>query len=135
MSRKSDRKRPRELAFSVTKKDLEFQTMRGSGPGGQHRNKRDTGVRVRHTASGAVGVATDSKSQHENRRNAVRRMTETKEFKLWVKLRLGEMARDGQTIEQAVEEKMQKTEDFRLEVKDEKGRWTHAEDLDTLERP
>jgi hypothetical protein len=49
-------------------------TFRGSGPGGQKRNKTDSGVRVRHRPSGLSGQATDSRSQHDNRRRALRRL-------------------------------------------------------------
>ena len=50
----------RELLFVVTKNDFEERAIRGSGPGGQHRNKTSTGIRLKHRASGAVGEATDS---------------------------------------------------------------------------
>ena len=49
------------------------ETYRASGPGGQHRNKRDSGVRLTHSPTGVVVTATERRSQHENRRVAVRR--------------------------------------------------------------
>lgn len=49
-------------------------TYRGSGPGGQKRNKTDSAVRVRHQPSGLSGQAADSRSQHDNRRRALRRL-------------------------------------------------------------
>jgi hypothetical protein len=49
---------------------------RASGPGGQHRNKTESAVRVRHAASGQVAIGEDSRSQHENRSRAVRRLRE-----------------------------------------------------------
>ena len=76
----------RELLFSVTKKDCDWKPVKGSGAGGQHRNKVATGMRCTHRASGAVGVATDSKSQKHNKRNAFVRMSGTKEFKAWHKM-------------------------------------------------
>ena len=45
----------RELLFSVTADDCEWDYYNGTGKGGQNRNKRATCVRVRHRASGAVG--------------------------------------------------------------------------------
>jgi protein subunit release factor B len=72
----------------VSKEDLDISHIRGSGPGGQHRNKTSTGVRIVHRASGAIGEATDSKSQEENKRAAFRRMAETPEFKVWMDLQL-----------------------------------------------
>jgi len=50
------------------------ETCRGSGPGGQHRNKRDSAVRLTHRLTGVVATATERRSQHENRRRAVKRL-------------------------------------------------------------
>jgi protein subunit release factor A len=72
----------------ITKKDLVIEPTRGSGPGGQHRNKNFTGVRITHPPSGAIGEATDSKSQETNKRNAFLRMVDTLEFKVWMDLQL-----------------------------------------------
>jgi hypothetical protein len=51
-----------------------LETFRGSGPGGQHRNKTDSGVRLRHLPSGIVAAATERRSQHENRTVALFRL-------------------------------------------------------------
>lgn len=47
---------------------------RAPGPGGQHRNKVDSGVRLRHEPTGLVGQATEARSQHENRDSALKRL-------------------------------------------------------------
>jgi hypothetical protein len=52
------------------------ETMRASGPGGQHRNKTESGVRVRHVPTGVVAQAFERRSQHENRAVALRRLRE-----------------------------------------------------------
>ena len=49
---------------------------RGSGAGGQKRNKTSSSVRVRHRATGLAGQAGDSRSQPENRAIALRRLRE-----------------------------------------------------------
>lgn len=49
--------------------------VRDSGPGGQHRNKRYTGVRLVHEPTGTVVMATERRSQSMNRELAFERMT------------------------------------------------------------
>ena len=56
--------------------ELEFDYFRGSGPGGQHRNTTDSGVRVRHLPTGLVAQATESRSQLRNRETALGRLAE-----------------------------------------------------------
>jgi len=61
-----------EVKFNTN--DLEYQTFRASGPGGQHRNKVETAVRVTHKSSGLSVTASDSKSQIQNKKNALLKM-------------------------------------------------------------
>ncbi len=49
-------------------------TYRASGPGGQKRNKTSSAVRIRHGPTGLVVIAEESRSQHENRAKALRRL-------------------------------------------------------------
>lgn len=63
-----------EAVAPVSAADVRFQPVRGSGPGGQHRNKVATGVRATHLPSGVSVVATDSRSQQANREQALRRI-------------------------------------------------------------
>lgn len=73
----------------VTIKDCETQTYKGSGPGGQHRNKTQTGVRIIHHPSGARAECCETRSQHENKRIAFKRMAESPEFQRWAKAQVG----------------------------------------------
>jgi hypothetical protein len=52
----------------------EVDTYRASGPGGQKRNKTSSAVRIRHLPSGLIVIAEESRSQHENRARALRRV-------------------------------------------------------------
>src|SRR5213082_1336286 len=58
-------------------------TYRASGPGGQKRNKTSSAVRIRHAASGLIVIAEESRSQHENRARALRRLRQA----LYLKIR------------------------------------------------
>jgi hypothetical protein len=52
----------------------EVDTYRASGPGGQKRNKTSSAVRIRHLPSGLIVIAEESRSQHENRVKALKRL-------------------------------------------------------------
>ncbi len=58
----------------VLKKQVIIETYRSSGPGGQRKNKVETAVRLRHLPSGITVVATEHRSQAENRKLAFERL-------------------------------------------------------------
>jgi protein subunit release factor B len=72
----------RKKILSVTIADCDVQTFRCGGKGGQNVNKRDTGVRIVHRASGARGEARDERSQLQNKKLAWKRMLATPQFQL-----------------------------------------------------
>jgi len=55
-------------------KDCDVETFRGPGPGGQHRNKTESAVRMTHRPSGIVRIARDDRSQLRNRQIALERI-------------------------------------------------------------
>src|SRR5262249_58629887 len=63
-----------ELSDSQLLAQCEVDTYRASGPGGQKRNKTSSAVRLRHPPSGLIVIAEESRSQHENRAKALKRM-------------------------------------------------------------
>src|SRR5205807_3099024 len=69
---------PRRAWTSLTDPQLlaqcEVDLYRASGPGGQKRNKTSSAVRLRHLPSGLIVIAEESRSQHENRARALRRL-------------------------------------------------------------
>jgi len=65
-----------ELTDTQLLSQCQVDTYRASGPGGQKRNKTSSAVRLRHNGTGIIVTATESRSQHENRARAVRRLRE-----------------------------------------------------------
>jgi protein subunit release factor B len=111
----------KELLFSVTRKDFTIQTFTSGGPGGQHQNRVETGVRIVHKDSGAVGESREGKSQHANKKAAFKRLAESDKFQKWIKLKASELSL-GKTVDQQVDEWMDPS-NMVFEVKDEKGKW------------
>lgn len=111
----------KKLLFSITSSDCDWDYFRGSGPGGQNRNKVSTAVRCTHRESGAVGTAMDSRSQLDNRRAAFRRMADTAKFQAWHKIetarRMGKLA----AIDDEVDQQMRPV-NLRIDVQ-QNGRW------------
>ena len=114
------KKNLKELLFSVTRKDLDVQTFRSGGKGGQHQNKRNSGVRIIHTESGAVGESREQRSQHQNKKIAFRRLVENPKFKLWQMRKAREII-DEKTLDQRIKEMMNER-NLKIEIQ-ENGRW------------
>lgn len=76
----------REHLFKVTIKDCKIQHFRAGGKGGQKQNKTNSGTRIIHEPSGAVGECREFASQLQNKRAAFRRMAESEAFNNWVRI-------------------------------------------------
>ena len=107
--------------FDVNARDCTWQTFKGSGSGGQNRNKNSTAVRCTHRGSGAVGVASEHKSQKQNKRAAFKRMAESKEFKRWVKIECSKLL-GHQTVAERYAEQEITSDRIKVEVKID-GKW------------
>lgn len=57
---------PKAHELKIPESDLEYTTRRGSGPGGQHRNKTDSCVDLKHLPTG-LRVSVDGRKQHQNK--------------------------------------------------------------------
>ena len=96
----------KELLFSVTAKDCEWNYTKGTGAGGQKRNKTSSAVHCLHPPSGARGYSEASRSQHDNKKDAFLKMTQTKEFKDWLHIEGLKMSGRMAQIESEVERQM-----------------------------
>ncbi len=65
---------PVRLPIEDLLKTCEVKRTRGSGPGGQHRNKVETAIVITHVESGVVGQASEKRSQHRNHKVALERL-------------------------------------------------------------
>lgn len=101
--KKESPKRERKHLFTVTIKDCEVSTYRGSGPGGQHRNKTATGVRIKHVPSGAVAEDCTTRSQLDNKRAAWGKLVRSSKFQIWCRTK----ALGLEPVEEIVERLMQ----------------------------
>ncbi len=58
----------------LSNKDFKFESMRASGPGGQHVNKVNSAIRVTHLPTGLTAMAQEERSQHMNKKLALTRL-------------------------------------------------------------
>jgi protein subunit release factor B len=65
-----------DLSDEALDRDTEISFFIGSGPGGQNRNKRETGVRLFHRPSGLVVTSVKERSQAMNRADALHKLRE-----------------------------------------------------------
>lgn len=77
----------KELLFRLTEKDFRFVAKRGSGKGGQKKNKTSSAIQCFHDPSGAMGEAEDAREQSQNKKLAFKRCCDTMEFRVWLKMK------------------------------------------------
>lgn len=115
----------KEKLFSLNKKDFTVQVFRAGGKGGQKQNKTSSGVRIIHNESGARGECRNHREQSMNKKIAMQRLSNSKEFRIWVNRKAQEVI-EGIRLEDKVKEMMNET-NLKLETKNEDGQWVEVE--------
>lgn len=121
----------RQLLFSVTKDDCDWSYTKGTGAGGQKRNKTSSAVHCKHRASGARAYSEASRNQLENKRDAFVKMCESEEFKRWHKLEVLRRTGMMDQIDRKVEQELTK---IRLEIRID-GKWTEVKESQLVDDP
>ena len=111
------------LLFSLSKdkKDFIVQPFKGSGKGGQKRNKTMSACRIIHPASGAISECQEERSFEQNKQRAFERLLEKPTFKAWLETETAKATGIIDRVERRVEEEM-RSNNILVEVKDENGR-------------
>lgn len=114
----------KELLFTLSKDlgDFTIEFFPCGGPGGQNVNRRSTGARIRHPASGAVAECREERHQLANRKRAFTRLVESPKFQAWHKMKVGYALRGIADMEREMNRKldeMMAPENLKVEVFDE----------------
>ena len=121
----------KEPLFSVTAKDCEWSYTRGTGNGGQKKNKTSSAVHCTHRASGAHAYSEASRSQLDNRKDAFRKMAESDRFQLWAKTEFMKRTGEALEIERWLAQEIRK---IKIEIKVD-GKWTEVKEHMLVDDP
>lgn len=121
----------KKLLFSVTAKDCEWSYTRGSGNGGQKKNKTSSAVHCMHRPSGAHGYSEASRSQADNKRDAFVKMAQSDAFQKWNKLEAMKRCGILDEIDRKVAEEMTKV---KIEIRID-GKWTEVKEHMLVDDP
>lgn len=99
----------KEHLFSVTQKDFDIQFYRGTGNGGQKKNKTSSACRITHKETGLQACCEEYREQPRNKQRAFEKLVKSDEFQKWLKLKSYEVMgkiKTQEEIESEVEASM-----------------------------
>lgn len=110
-----------ELLFTLSKSNGDFvvQPFKGSGKGGQKRNKTMSACRIIHPESNTVSECQEERSFEQNKKKAFERLIKKDSFQNWYKLQVSKAMGNAVDIEEQVEWEMK---NIKVEVV-ENGKW------------
>ncbi len=106
-----------KVEFSVRIGDLREEFYRGTGNGGQKKQKTSSGVRLTHDPSGVTVEDESTRSQHKNRVAALHKLGNHPKFKAWCSAESRARAEGFASLERKVDDLM-KESNLKIEVTD-----------------
>jgi protein subunit release factor B len=104
-----------KVEFSVRISDCREEAFRGSGNGGQKKQKTSSGIRLTHEASGVQVEDESTRSQHKNRVNALHKLANHPKFRAWCSAESRARAEGFSSLERKVDDLM-KEDNLKIEV-------------------
>ena len=98
--------------MKIKDSDLKIQRITRSGPGGQHRNRKATGIRLTHLPTGILCMSTTERSQKQNIEKALERLKQKLQKKFQKKKK-----RIRTQANKASKKRMKKKKEMRSEIK------------------
>lgn len=118
----------KEKVISLTAKDFEWSYTRGTGKGGQKKNKTSSAVYCTHKPSKSQGYSEASRSQADNKVDAFKKCVNLPSFQAWLKMETARKMGLLAGVDEAVKREMKK---IKVEVKDS-GKWVEVDRDDNL---
>jgi len=107
--------------FSVSISDCREEHYRGSGNGGQKKQKTSSGVRLTHEPSGVQVECEAQRSQHQNRVEALHKLANHPKFRAWCSMQSAARAEGFASIERKIDAAMEE-KNLKIEVTAEHAR-------------
>lgn len=118
----------KEKILSLTAKDFEWSYTRGTGKGGQKKNKTSSAVYCIHNPSKSQGYSEASRSQSDNKADAFKKCVNSSSFQNWLKIETARKMGIIDNINESVKKEMKR---IKVEVKNN-GKWVEVNKEDEL---